>query len=323
MESSSSPGSSKKVKALGSMTQVVSCLVDGCNSDLSRCRDYHRRHKVCELHSKTREVKIKGQGQRFCQQCSRFHSLVEFDEEKRSCRKRLDGHNKRRRKPQSELMHRTSAIFCSDQPGSTILSFSNPNPVILPTAASSSSWIKAVKTEDDNSMSNANLNYIDKHELYSRSAAQNYNAQLWSLGCTNSLAPETSSFCQQLLEPNSGRGMNQIEFLGRLHQTANSNGAPSLLPSEQIETSVAGSNHMVHPNPGPSPPPQSYLQTTHFSGLDQYQHFTRTRQLVTDVGSNFSSNSNILTPHFEGACEHGLDGSSESGSQHNLSFRLD
>ncbi|KAK1395400.1 hypothetical protein POM88_014456 [Heracleum sosnowskyi] len=123
---------------------------------------------------------------------ARFHSFVEFDEEKRICRKRLDGHNKRRRKPRSELMHRTSAIFGSDQPGSTILSFSNP--VILPTAASSSSWIKVVKTEDDNSMSNANLNYIDKHELHSRSAAQNYNAQLWSLGCTNSLAPETSSF---------------------------------------------------------------------------------------------------------------------------------
>lgn len=30
----------------------------------------------------------------------RFHLLVEFDEVKRSCRKRLDGHNKRRRKPQ-------------------------------------------------------------------------------------------------------------------------------------------------------------------------------------------------------------------------------
>lgn len=30
----------------------------------------------------------------------RFHSLEEFDEGKRSCRKRLDGHNRRRRKPQ-------------------------------------------------------------------------------------------------------------------------------------------------------------------------------------------------------------------------------
>lgn len=172
-------------------------------------------------------------------------------------------------------------------------------------------------------MSNANLNYIDKHELYPRSAAQNYDAQLQSLGCTNNLAPESSSFCQQLLEPNSARGMNQIEFLGRLHRTTNSNGAPSLLSSEQIETGVAGSNHMVHPNPDHFPQSQSYMQNMHFSGLDQYQHFTQTRQLVTDIGSNFLNNGNISTPHFEGACEHGLNGSSESGSQHNLSFRLD
>lgn len=30
----------------------------------------------------------------------RFHILAEFDDGKRSCRKRLAGHNKRRRKPQ-------------------------------------------------------------------------------------------------------------------------------------------------------------------------------------------------------------------------------
>jgi hypothetical protein len=33
----------------------------------------------------------------------RFHMLSEFDEGKRSCRKRLDGHNRRRRKPQHDL----------------------------------------------------------------------------------------------------------------------------------------------------------------------------------------------------------------------------
>ncbi|KAL8106495.1 hypothetical protein AgCh_030041 [Apium graveolens] len=251
----------------------------------------------------------------------KFHSLVEFDEEKRSCRKRLDGHNRRRRKPQTELLNKTSAIFHSDQPGSTILSFSNP--LMVPTAAGSSPWTNAVKSEDDNSMSSTNINYIDKHKVYFRSAAQNYNAQLRSLGCTNSLAPETSSFCQQLLEPNSAHGMNQIEFQGRLHRTTNSSGASSLLSSEQIETSVAGSNHMVHPNPGHFPPSQSYMQNTQLSGLDQFQHFTQTRQLVTDIGSNFSNNGNISTPHFEGACEHGIDGCSASGFQHNLSFKLD
>ncbi|TVU06777.1 hypothetical protein EJB05_47527, partial [Eragrostis curvula] len=35
----------------------------------------------------------------------RFHMLSEFDEGKRSCRKRLDGHNRRRRKPQHDIMN--------------------------------------------------------------------------------------------------------------------------------------------------------------------------------------------------------------------------
>ncbi|KAF5746421.1 Squamosa promoter-binding protein transcription factor family protein putative isoform 1 [Tripterygium wilfordii] len=71
MESSSSSGSLKRARTTNSATQVSSCLVDGCTSDLSKCRDYHRRHKVCEVHSKTPTVTIKGQEQRFCQQCSR------------------------------------------------------------------------------------------------------------------------------------------------------------------------------------------------------------------------------------------------------------
>lgn len=67
----SSSGSSKRARAPSSAAQNVSCLVDGCKSDLSNCRDYHRRHKVCEVHSKTPVVMVGGQEQRFCQQCSR------------------------------------------------------------------------------------------------------------------------------------------------------------------------------------------------------------------------------------------------------------
>lgn len=69
---SSSSRLMKRSRAPGSGAQVPSCMVDGCSSDLSKCRDYHRRHKVCELHSKTPKVTICGQEQRFCQQCSRW-----------------------------------------------------------------------------------------------------------------------------------------------------------------------------------------------------------------------------------------------------------
>ncbi|KAL5649081.1 hypothetical protein ACJX0J_039890, partial [Zea mays] len=50
--------------------QCPSCAVDGCKADLSKCRDYHRRHKVCETHSKTPIVVVTGREMRFCQQCS-------------------------------------------------------------------------------------------------------------------------------------------------------------------------------------------------------------------------------------------------------------
>ncbi|KAJ1440342.1 SBP domain [Sesbania bispinosa] len=78
------------------------CQVDNCGEDLSKAKDYHRRHKVCEAHSKASKALVANQMQRFCQQCSRFHPLSEFDEGKRSCRRRLAGHNRRRRKTQPE-----------------------------------------------------------------------------------------------------------------------------------------------------------------------------------------------------------------------------
>nr|AQQ11800.1 squamosa-promoter binding protein-like protein [Phyllostachys edulis] len=79
-----------------------SCQADRCGVDLSEAKRYLRRHKVCEAHSKAAGVLVAGLRQRFCQQCSRFHELSEFDETKRSCRRRLAGHNERRRKSSAE-----------------------------------------------------------------------------------------------------------------------------------------------------------------------------------------------------------------------------
>nr|GMD19685.1 squamosa promoter-binding-like protein 6 [Ipomoea batatas] len=81
------------------------CQVHGCFKDLSSSKDYYRRHRVCNEHSKTTKVIVDGIEQRFCQQCSRFHLLSEFDDDKRSCRKSLAGHNERRRKPQFDTHH--------------------------------------------------------------------------------------------------------------------------------------------------------------------------------------------------------------------------
>ncbi|KAF8413851.1 hypothetical protein HHK36_001845 [Tetracentron sinense] len=78
------------------------CQAEKCGSDLTDAKRYHRRHKVCELHAGASVVLVAGLRQRFCQQCSRFHELSEFDEAKKSCRRRLAGHNERRRKNSSE-----------------------------------------------------------------------------------------------------------------------------------------------------------------------------------------------------------------------------
>ncbi|KAJ0983003.1 hypothetical protein J5N97_011258 [Dioscorea zingiberensis] len=93
----------------GGAVSHPSCQAERCTADLSEAKRYHRRHKVCESHSKAAAVIVAGLRQRFCQQCSRFHELSEFDETKRSCRRRLAGHNQRRRKSSSESQRSESS----------------------------------------------------------------------------------------------------------------------------------------------------------------------------------------------------------------------
>ncbi|XP_042453164.1 squamosa promoter-binding-like protein 11 isoform X1 [Zingiber officinale] len=102
-----------------SSERACCCQVEGCDFDLSGAKDYHRKHRVCETHSKCPKVVIAGQERRFCQQCSRFHELSEFDQKKRSCRRRLSDHNARRRKPRPNLISfrsiNFSSSFCDDK----------------------------------------------------------------------------------------------------------------------------------------------------------------------------------------------------------------
>lgn len=65
----------KRARTMSSRSQTSFCQVYGCNKDLSSSKDYHKRHKVCETHSKTPKVIVNGIEQRFCQQCSRLASL--------------------------------------------------------------------------------------------------------------------------------------------------------------------------------------------------------------------------------------------------------
>lgn len=66
----SMPSKRPRETAFGSSTPF--CKVLGCNKNLTNCKEYHKRHKVCEVHTKTSKVIVNGIEQRFCQQCSRL-----------------------------------------------------------------------------------------------------------------------------------------------------------------------------------------------------------------------------------------------------------
>ncbi|EEF51759.1 squamosa promoter-binding-like protein 13A isoform X2 [Ricinus communis] len=277
MECSSPSVSTKRARAANNGTQVAYCLVDGCSADLSNCRDYHRRHKVCELHSKTPQVTIAGQKKRFCQQCSRFHSLEEFDEGKRSCRKRLDGHNRRRRKPQPDLLSRP-ASFLSNYKGNHLLPFSSTH-VYPSTTVVSSAWSGVVNTEADAAgrySVQQRMNMIGKHSPFfgsslSSSSSSSYKGgkQLPFLQVDNNHSPlnhqtaspppplsHAASICQPLLRSITMDESSVISsysmFCDKLAPTTtqvrDSDCALSLLSSAKAQIS---GNHMLQPNSVP------------------------------------------------------------------------
>ncbi|CAL9042115.1 unnamed protein product [Musa banksii] len=130
-EAATPPPPTKKGKgvAQGGQHQPPRCQVEGCNVDLTGAKAYYCRHKVCGMHSKAPKVMVAGLEQRFCQQCSRFHQLPEFDQGKRSCRRRLAGHNERRRKPPPGPYARFASSFHEQPSGfrSFLMDFSYPN----------------------------------------------------------------------------------------------------------------------------------------------------------------------------------------------------
>ncbi|XP_047952008.1 squamosa promoter-binding-like protein 12 [Salvia hispanica] len=116
------------------------CQVEGCALDLKLAKDYHRRHRICETHSKSPKVVVAGMERRFCQQCSRFHDLSEFDDKKRSCRRRLSDHNARRRRVQPESVQLSAssgvlspALYIDQRQENVLLNG-------LPVSLSNSSW---------------------------------------------------------------------------------------------------------------------------------------------------------------------------------------
>ncbi|WCJ23596.1 squamosa promoter binding protein-like 7 [Euphorbia peplus] len=90
----------KRVRTVRANSGIARCQVPGCGADISELKGYHKRHKVCLRCANSGAVEIDGENKRYCQQCGKFHLLSDFDEGKRSCRRKLERHNdRRRRKP--------------------------------------------------------------------------------------------------------------------------------------------------------------------------------------------------------------------------------
>nr|XP_043606369.1 squamosa promoter-binding-like protein 13A [Erigeron canadensis] len=281
-------GSSKRARPINNMLQAASCLVDGCTADLSNSKEYHRRHKVCEVHSKTPEVSINGQKQRFCQQCSRFHSLEEFDEGKRSCRKRLDGHNRRRRKPQPDAL-RGASLFSSHQ-GTTMLQFSSPH-VYQTTTLTNPMWTSVVKPEEEPTYSTRQLNLAHKQNPNpfpepSSSTKRVTGKQQFSLFQNNNgpgthlklnhraSPPKVCQQPQQLLSFEANSSYDKIYCDGypppaaRVQPVAQSDCALSLLSSSPSQTSCTTLNHVMHPSSSYTATPNPLDPGTGYGGLE-------------------------------------------------------
>eukprot|EP01018_Ginkgo_biloba_P032737 Gb_32703 [translate_table: standard] len=182
----------QRSSSAGSSQQIPRCQVEGCRADLRSGKDYHRRHKVCEMHSKASKVRASGLEQRFCQQCSRFHVLSEFDEGKRSCRRRLAGHNERRRKTQvdpspSNLGAANSSLPDDQKRPRNIIGPFAARPLQFPfqTALMEAGRLPLVYTNFQQSF---NLLKILQNQQASLSSAKHLNKRMQAVNVGNGLA---------------------------------------------------------------------------------------------------------------------------------------
>ncbi|KAJ8773134.1 hypothetical protein K2173_028311 [Erythroxylum novogranatense] len=179
---SSAPLTPSNGMRLRASSQAAYCQVYGCNKDLTSSKEYHKRHKVCESHTKTSKVVVNGIEQRFCQQCSRFHLLAEFDDGKRSCRKRLAGHNERRRKPQVGIhfgrtgrpLHSFNGLLGGQYHGTALATTSFicqdilPNGLFHPTKYRTNEWCRRIKAEDRTEFNSPSVIPITNGHLHSK-----------------------------------------------------------------------------------------------------------------------------------------------------------
>lgn len=82
----------------------IRCKVIGCPSDLRQSPRTHLRFRLCGNHIRSPVVLVDGTPSRFCQQCSRFHVVEEFEGTNRTCRMMLAKNRVRQRKKRRAML---------------------------------------------------------------------------------------------------------------------------------------------------------------------------------------------------------------------------
>ncbi|CAL0323283.1 unnamed protein product [Lupinus luteus] len=267
------------------------CLVDGCNFDLSDSRKYHKRHRVCEKHSKTIVVLVGGKQQRFCQQCSRFHALGEFDDVKRSCRKRLDGHNKRRRKPRPPSVFVAADKFLYNYKGPMTLQFGNPQTYNM--------WPATAKTGIESSYDDRRLLYrIDKHNK------QEKEHFLWQENC-----PKASNYYEEMLgtsiyvisTPESGK-----KCIGKLSSDNKLGSFDSSCVLYLLSTLKTQNSDLRMVQSSTTYPIHSPFGSVNLDAVDEY--LCSEKAIDRPISPVFVLDANIVDPHCESMLRMGPDG---------------
>ncbi|XP_042393472.1 squamosa promoter-binding-like protein 16 isoform X1 [Zingiber officinale] len=316
----SSSGLSKRQRSLSNVAQIASCMVDGCKADLSKCREYHRRHKVCEAHSKTPVVLIGGQEQRFCQQCSRFHWLIEFDDIKRSCRKRLDGHNRRRRKPHPYLPNSETNSF-----GCAGIRFSAHSQAFT-TASIEPNWSGIIKFKDDSRSTHHTASDLFDRNLSFSNSSHSYNKERKQFQFPFFQESESSlnnmtaigSFVPSVV----GGGGSSKMFANGLSQVFRSDCALSLLSSPNQTSGINPSSMMLSSDQvyiG-----QPLIASMQYGNLTQCSHSTASEAIspvryscssIENVRTVLVSNADAAGVHCQGIFRTGNEGSSDKISE--------
>ncbi|KAL3535013.1 hypothetical protein ACH5RR_003474 [Cinchona calisaya] len=253
----------KRSRASYQSTQTSRCQVEGCNLDLESAKDYHRRHRICESHSKSPKAIVAGVEQR-------FHNLSEFDDKKRSCRRRLSDHNARRRRPQPDAMH-----ICSMGLSSSVYDRRLPSYLLnkMTSSSSSTTWegSSCLKmAQDGNSLIRTsdyqeftrNFTFADRHGI--NASVANSHPHLNEVQSIPSALSLLSTTTWALNEPES-------TSLEQLMQGSVGIAQPAMVLESQNWPLISAEQAPSFTSPLHSMASQSTTDTSHFRDLQSFK----------------------------------------------------